>query len=82
MGYLDDAEPPEPVPVFMYDGAAGRANVGEEVTFVLPSERFKDGAQLKVFGVSFSWSVLRDVFSRTRRMCRSRPVMKCNRDGL
>lgn len=50
MGYLDDAEGPEPLPVFMYDGAAGRANVGPEVKFVIPSERFKDGAQLKVLG--------------------------------
>jgi hypothetical protein len=49
MGYLDDAEAPEPFPVFMYDGAAGRADVGAEVKFVIPSERFKDGARLKVF---------------------------------
>jgi len=49
MGYLDDSEPPEPFPVFMYDGAAGRADVGPEVKFVTPSERFKDGARLKVF---------------------------------
>lgn len=48
MGYLGDADNPEQVPVIMYDGAAGRADVGRKVSFVTPSQRFKDGAQLKV----------------------------------
>jgi len=48
MGYLRAEEGAEPVPVFMYDGAAGRANVDPKVSFVTPSERFRDGPQLKV----------------------------------
>jgi hypothetical protein len=62
MGYLDDAEAPEPLPVFMYDGAAGHANVGPEVQFVIPSERFKDGAQLKVFCVWVSSKMIHVAF--------------------
>ncbi len=62
MGYLDDAEPPEPFPVFMYDGAAGRANVGAEVKFVIPSERFKDGARLKVCNIWVSSKTLHAAF--------------------
>ena len=50
MGYLDTQDGAEPVPVFMYDGAAGRADVGPKVSFVTPSERFKDGPQLQVLG--------------------------------
>jgi hypothetical protein len=48
MGYLRAEDGVEPVPVFMYDGAAGRANVDPKVSFVTPSERFRDGPQLKV----------------------------------
>lgn len=48
MGYLDDAASPEPIPVFMYDGAGSRAKVGDEVKFVLPSGRFQDGPRMSV----------------------------------
>jgi len=48
MGYLRPGEGAEPTPVFMYDGAAGRASIGENVSFVVPSSRFKDGARLEV----------------------------------
>jgi hypothetical protein len=48
MGYLDDAASPEPIPVFMYDGAGSRAKVGDEVKFVLPSGRFQDGPRMTV----------------------------------
>lgn len=48
MGYLQAEDEAEPIPVFMYDGAAGRADIGPQVSFVLPSERFKDGPQLEV----------------------------------
>lgn len=48
MGYLEGGEDAEPIPVLMYDGAAGRADVGPRVSFVKPSHRFQDGAQLEV----------------------------------
>jgi hypothetical protein len=48
MGFLSDTEASEPHPVFMYDGAGGRADVGPEVSFVTPASRFQDGDQLKV----------------------------------
>lgn len=48
MGYLEGASAADPVPVIMYDGAIGRGNIGPEVTFVAPTERFKDGPRLKV----------------------------------
>ena len=58
MGYLEGASAAEPTPVIMYDGAIGRGDIGPEVTFVSPTERFRDGSQLKVlcchFILSFS----------------------------
>ena len=48
MGYLDEGEDPETIPVFMYDGAGAKADVGSEVSFVTPASRFVDGDQLKV----------------------------------
>ena len=54
MGYLEGASAAEPIPVIMYDGAIGRGDIGPEVTFVSPTERFRDGSQLKVFILSFS----------------------------
>jgi len=47
-GYLRPEEEAEPTPVIMYDGAGGAADVGPSVSFVVPSSRFKDGAQLEV----------------------------------
>lgn len=48
MGYLLPREQAEPTPVFMYDGAGAAANVDPRVSFVVPSSRFRDGAQLEV----------------------------------
>jgi len=48
MGYLDDAEDADPVPVLMYDGAGAKGDVGPKLSFVTPASRFKDGDQLKV----------------------------------
>jgi hypothetical protein len=53
MGYLRPGEGAEPTPVFMYDGTGNKASIGEKVSFVLPSSRFKDGARLEV-GFFFS----------------------------
>jgi hypothetical protein len=53
MGYLQAEDEAEPIPVFMYDGAAGRVDIGPQVSFVLPSERFKDGPQLEVIDFAF-----------------------------
>ena len=58
MGFLN-GDSPEPVEVFMYDGAGTRADIGPQVRFVIPAGRFQDGDQLLVRFFFFCFCVLR-----------------------
>ena len=73
MGYLRPGEGAEPTPVFMYDGAGNKASIGEKVSFVLPSSRFKDGARLEVV---FLYTPPSLKLTHSRK-CQSRQVMRC-----